>query len=121
MAMDPQTDPIYTREEIKQKIFDIIGIKPCHWQVDAALAQLSHKDVVVIAPTGMGKTLAFLIPVLIDSSRSIIIVSPLTTLSEQHATSLVEKGVSAIALSKENFTEETLSVSNLCRSCYLEY
>jgi ATP-dependent helicase YprA (DUF1998 family) len=45
------------REEVRDKIQRAFGIKPCLWQVDAAIAQLEGKDMIVTAPIGMGKTL----------------------------------------------------------------
>jgi superfamily II DNA or RNA helicase len=97
-------------EEISERVKAIFGLKPCLWQIEAARAQLSGNDVIVIAPTGMGKTLAFQIPLCLDPDRILIIVSPLTTLSQQHAANLLERGISSFALCQGTVSSKALEV-----------
>jgi hypothetical protein len=109
-------------EEISERVKAIFGLKPCLWQIEAARAQLSGNDVIVIAPTGMGKTLAFQIPLCLDPDRILIIVSPLTTLSQQHAANLLERGISSFALCQGTVSSKALEVCLiLTYSCGFDY
>ena len=59
-----------SREEVRENIRRAFGINPCLWQVEAAMAQMSGRDVVLPALTGMGKTLGFQAPLCLDPDRS---------------------------------------------------
>jgi ATP-dependent helicase YprA (DUF1998 family) len=56
------------------------GWEPYEWQLDAAEAFLLGLDCLVIAGTGAGKTLPFVMPAFIESKKIYITISPLNAL-----------------------------------------
>ncbi|KAF8814292.1 hypothetical protein BYT27DRAFT_7156909 [Phlegmacium glaucopus] len=53
---------------------------PYGWQLDVAEAILLGLDSVVIAGTGRGKTIPFMLPLLLRPKKMVIIISPLKVL-----------------------------------------
>jgi len=58
----------------------ILGKRPFSWQLDAAAALLRGEDLVLDVGTGSGKTLVFALPLLLNETDVIIVVSPLSAL-----------------------------------------
>lgn len=58
------------------------GFDPHEWQLDTSEAILLGLDSVVIAGTGSGKTIPFMLPLWLDSTRKMIIISPLKILQD---------------------------------------
>jgi hypothetical protein len=56
------------------------GQVPYPWQLDVSEAFLLGLNCVVIAGTGAGKTTPFLLPLLVEKNKKIIIISPLKAL-----------------------------------------
>jgi ATP-dependent helicase YprA (DUF1998 family) len=69
-----------TRTAIRQLFRERFGNDPYDWQLDVTEAILLGLDSVVIAGTGAGKTMPFMMPLLLDKSKKVIIVSPLKIL-----------------------------------------
>ncbi|MBX3249575.1 MAG: ATP-dependent DNA helicase RecQ [Myxococcales bacterium] len=79
-----------------KRIFGFERFRP--WQRDAVDALLHGKRrVLVVAPTGGGKSLTYQLPAALLSGTSVI-VSPLIALMEDQVRSLVERGISATYL-----------------------
>ncbi|KAF8239110.1 hypothetical protein L208DRAFT_994930, partial [Tricholoma matsutake] len=53
---------------------------PHDWQLDVAEALLLGIDSVVIAGTGSGKTILFMLPLLSNPEKMVLIISPLKIL-----------------------------------------
>lgn len=75
----------YDSEGTRQRITNILkekmdGKEPYPWQLDVSEAIHMKLDTVVIAGTGAGKTLPFIIPVLLGGM--VVIISPLNALQE---------------------------------------
>ena len=69
----------------------------CDFQLEFAQAVLKgRKHVLLQAGCGMGKTFGFWIPLLIQTSGSLIVVTPLTLLGDKHVENLIEAGIRAI-------------------------
>jgi ATP-dependent helicase YprA (DUF1998 family) len=77
----------YSSEETHSEItsafknaFD--GLEPYNWQLDICEALLLGLDCIVIAGTGAGKTMPFIMPLLVDptNKKMVIIISPLNAL-----------------------------------------
>jgi ATP-dependent helicase YprA (DUF1998 family) len=63
------------------------GTDPYSWQLDVTEAILLGLDSVVIAGTGAGKTMPFMMPLLLDKKKRVIIISPLKVLQEDQVSS----------------------------------
>jgi ATP-dependent helicase YprA (DUF1998 family) len=58
-----------TRQTMSQKLQDVFnGRIPYDWQLDAAEALILGLDCVVVAGTGAGKTIPFMLPLLVQDS-----------------------------------------------------
>ena len=53
---------------------------PYDWQLDVAEALLVGLDSIVIAGTGSGKTIPFMLPLLVHPKKMVLILSPLKVL-----------------------------------------
>ncbi|KAF8600638.1 P-loop containing nucleoside triphosphate hydrolase protein [Ceratobasidium sp. AG-I] len=74
------------------------GITPHPWQLDCALASHLGRDVFVLAGTGFGKTLAFMMSCFLDSTLTVWLISPLNALGNQQAKTFSDWGLRAIAV-----------------------
>ena len=77
----------YDSPKTRKKLSDLVqqhfhGHKPYEWQLDTAEALLLGLDSIIIAGTGTGKTLPFVIPLLYNKAGRIIIISPLKALQQ---------------------------------------
>ncbi|KAL7280050.1 hypothetical protein ACG7TL_006464 [Trametes sanguinea] len=71
-------------------------------QEDIVKAAMLGSDVLVIAPTGMGKSLCFQIPAIAANQHGVtVVVSPLLALMKNQVTKLRELGVAVAALTSE--------------------
>jgi ATP-dependent helicase YprA (DUF1998 family) len=73
------------------------GLKPYTWPLDVCEALLLGLDCIVIAGTGAGKTMPFIMPLLVDETKKnmAIIISPLNALEHDqvyHVTILCSAG-----------------------------
>ncbi|XP_027366933.1 ATP-dependent DNA helicase Q-like SIM [Abrus precatorius] len=78
-----------------QKHFGFSSLKS--FQKEALAAWVAHKDSVVLAATGAGKSLCFQIPALL-SGRVVVVISPLISLMNDQCLKLKEHGISACFL-----------------------
>jgi ATP-dependent helicase YprA (DUF1998 family) len=78
-----QYSRVETRREISERFKTLFqGREPYAWQLDVAEALLLGLDCVTIAGTGAGKTMPFVMPLLVDKTekKMVIIISPLNVL-----------------------------------------
>ena len=77
-------DSQQTRSAISQlfKARSGTGKTPYDWQLDVTEAILLGLDSMVIAGTGSGKTIPFMLPLLAHPGKNIIIISPLKVLQQ---------------------------------------
>ncbi|KAF8593813.1 P-loop containing nucleoside triphosphate hydrolase protein, partial [Ceratobasidium sp. AG-I] len=80
------------------KTKSITGYDPHPWQLDCAVATHLGRDVCVIAGTGFGKTLPFVMNCSLDPRLLVWIVSPLNALGNQQAWTFREWGIRAMAV-----------------------
>lgn len=69
-----------TRERLSNIFTERFGQTPYSWQLDVTEALLLGLDTVVIAGTGAGKTMPFMMPLLLHPEKLVIILSPLKVL-----------------------------------------
>ena len=75
-------DSAATRARVTTLFQERFGAPPRDWQLDVTEAILLGLDSVVIAGTGAGKTMPFMMPLLLDESKKSIIISPLKVLQD---------------------------------------
>jgi hypothetical protein len=72
---------------LRQRLFDATYLvtkkQAFDWQLNVAEALCNRQDVMCIAGTGKGKTLAFIMPYFVDPRALIWIVSPLNYIQQQ--------------------------------------
>ena len=82
------------------------GKNACNFQLEFAKALLEgEKHVLLQAGCGMGKTLGFWIPLLVNLSGILIIVSPLTLLGDQHVDDLLRVKINAVNIDADTIAE----------------
>ncbi|KAG1880832.1 P-loop containing nucleoside triphosphate hydrolase protein [Suillus subluteus] len=95
---------IPSSSQIRSVTQEKFGVRACLWQLKVAEALLKgDHDVLCTAGTGMGKTLAFWMPLLFHQGIQIVI-TPLNMLGKQNAASLTKAGIKAISISSETAT-----------------
>lgn len=65
------------------------GAPPHYWQLDVAEAMILGLDSLVIAGTGSGKTIPFILPLMLDTTKKGLVVSPLKVLQEDQICSIL--------------------------------
>lgn len=83
-------------KDTMKKVFKLTSFRP--QQLQTINCVLSKKDVVMIAPTGGGKSLCYQLPALMNDGLTIVI-SPLISLIEDQVWSLQKFGVHAELMS----------------------
>ena len=71
-----------TRTKILDEFKSRTGMLAYEWQIDVAEALLLGLDCSVIAGTGAGKTTPFILPLLVEMKKIVVIISPLNALEE---------------------------------------
>ena len=82
---DPQT-----RSQLKQIFYRQFGKDPYEWQLDVTETILLGLDSVLIAGTRAGKTMPFMMPLLLDKHKKVIIISPLKVLQVDQVWALLK-------------------------------
>lgn len=96
-TLPEQLSSLHREDEIlwKGHSFGYSTFKP--FQLRAIQAIQEGRDVVVIQPTGSGKSICFQIPSLIENNKMTIIICPTISLIQSQVAGLEKKGIDAIA------------------------
>ncbi|TFK90448.1 P-loop containing nucleoside triphosphate hydrolase protein [Polyporus arcularius HHB13444] len=97
-----------TRRLMTTKFAAVSGGKiPYDWQLDVAEAMHLGLDCVVIAGTGAGKTIPYLLPLLLpaNAKKTIPVISPLKSLQQDQAKRFNKHGVSARAVNEDTWSQ----------------
>ncbi|KAJ7029936.1 P-loop containing nucleoside triphosphate hydrolase protein, partial [Mycena alexandri] len=99
-------DSAQTRRDLA-RLFEADFKKPPYaWQIDVSEAIVLGLDAVVIAGTGAGKTIPFMMPLLLDRSKFVLVISPLKILQEDQAKHFRKMGLKAAAVNGDTYTRE---------------
>ena len=113
MASAAQAPNLPSAAEIRSRTQEVFGKTPCLFQIELCLAQLQAQytiqDIFSIAPTGSGKTLCFLMPLLFNRKITII-VTALNILGKQFSQQANDIGISAVSITAANNTCKTFQV-----------
>ncbi|KAF7329596.1 p-loop containing nucleoside triphosphate hydrolase protein [Mycena kentingensis (nom. inval.)] len=97
-------------KEIRELGLKTFGKRPCLRQIEPALALQEGKDVVYVAPTGSGKTIAFLLPLLMalaDGQDKVVVgVTPLVMIGKQLEEQLAKANIKAVNVHAGNNSPE---------------
>src|SRR6188508_485275 len=88
-ALPPTVDPRVLHEKLRAH-FGFRRFRP--GQLEAVRSAMEGHDVLVVMPTGSGKSLCFQLPAL-ELEGTTIVVSPLIALMKDQADSLRDKGI----------------------------
>ena len=70
------------------------------FQLNAIQAVQDGRDVIVIQPTGSGKSLCYQVPALFNTGKMVVCVCPTIALIHSQVTDLVNKGIDAVAFGR---------------------
>ncbi|KAI0727952.1 P-loop containing nucleoside triphosphate hydrolase protein, partial [Fomitopsis betulina] len=94
-----------TIPEIRQRTQAVLKRLPCLWQAEVCREQLrGEKDILCIAPTGLGKPLTFWMPLLFREDGIQIVVTPLNLLGTKNVAELASHGFRACEVRAETAT-----------------
>lgn len=81
-------NPTVTREKICKEFRDRFNShEPYDWQLNVAEALHLGLDCSVVAGTGAGKTMPFVMPLFAEPTKHVLIISPLNALEEDQVSS----------------------------------
>ncbi|KAF8876505.1 P-loop containing nucleoside triphosphate hydrolase protein [Gymnopilus junonius] len=102
-AIKAKYDSIETRARLCSIFRTRFGADPHEWQLDVTEAILLGLDCIVIAGTGAGKTMPFMMPLLLDDIKKAVIISPLKVLQEDQARRFQKMELSAVAVNGDTW------------------
>lgn len=86
------------------------GSQPYDWQMKVTEAMLVKLDSIVIAGTGSGKTMPFMMVLLADPEKKALIISPLKILQEDQVARFKKFNISAVAVNGDTWCDKLAKV-----------
>ncbi|BAS68195.1 DNA helicase RecQ [Bathymodiolus septemdierum thioautotrophic gill symbiont] len=106
------------KHQILQDIFGFDDFRPL--QESAVDKILNHEDVLLILPTGGGKSLCYQLPGLLMEGV-VVVVSPLLALMQDQVHGLMAKGIEAVMMSSMQSMEENTQAENDLREGKIKF
>lgn len=114
IAMPLVERPVPTLDAIRKNTEELLGRRPCHFQMKVCEAFLrGDKNIVASAATGFGKSLTFFMPLLFSEDAIIIIITPLNILGQQTVNQLAALQISAVAVDAQSVTQDVIKVCTI--------
>ena len=107
-----------TEHELRTKIQEVFGKRPCDFQYKLLEAQKAGKNIISIARTGSGKTLTYFMPLVLSDDGIIIIVTALNVLGEQFEREARAAGYAALSVNGEYESDIVFKVRNKLMPVY---
>jgi len=114
-----------TRQKLVEACLERCNHRPHSWQLDADESFHLGLDCIILAGTGFGKTLPFVMPLMLDTEKILLVISPLNTLEVDQVTYLsydrcglsqirrsCELGLRAVAVNHGTYTTALHRVSS---------
>jgi len=73
-------DPVKEREKLQARFTGVFGSPAHDWQLDVAEAMEVGVHTVLLAGTGLGKTIPFILTAMLDPKARVLVISPLNSL-----------------------------------------
>jgi len=107
----------YSSEQTRQTLINLClercaNRAPYPWQLDAAEAFILGLDCTVLAGTGSGKTLPFLMPAMLRHNGILIVLSPLNSLEEDQVARCQKMGLTAVAFNHKTIPPRDIALSH---------
>ncbi|TEB14991.1 hypothetical protein FA13DRAFT_1651472 [Coprinellus micaceus] len=99
------------RKRLAEKFPSKLGIEAHAWQLDVSEAAFLGVDCICIAGTGSGKTMPFVMPLMVELDKRVLLLSPLKVLQEEQARRFQEMGISAATINQDTFNGALRQVS----------
>ncbi|KAH7910136.1 P-loop containing nucleoside triphosphate hydrolase protein [Hygrophoropsis aurantiaca] len=103
-AKDTGYHSLATRQKISEEFKSRTNMTPYNWQVDVAEALVLGLDCSVIAGTGAGKTMPFVMPLFVHPEKTVIVISPLNALEADQAERFKKMKIAAVAVNGETYS-----------------
>ncbi|XP_065558539.1 ATP-dependent DNA helicase Q1-like isoform X2 [Artemia franciscana] len=112
-ALNWSSEDYVWSKKLKETMNDLFGISSLRpHQLPTMNASLSGQDVILLLPTGGGKSLCFQLPVVISSGFTLV-VSPLVALMEDQIMALKKKNINAEMISASTPKEKVTQFQNV--------
>ncbi|RDB26965.1 Bloom syndrome [Hypsizygus marmoreus] len=103
-AKERKYDSAKTRQDLTRLFREQSGNVPYDWQLDVTEATLLGLDSVIIAGTGSGKTIPFMLPLLLHPKKLMLIISPLKVLQKDQVRRFKKMKIPAVAVNGETWS-----------------
>jgi len=98
--------------DLCNRIFGVSQPKDDQLEVVARIGE--HRDTILIAGCGWGKTLVYYLPLVLWRDKTVVIITPLTALGDEQSQRLIDKNITSVNLKGTSNT----SVSELIQGQY---